>query len=393
MSDNIRDGGYYAIKGFAYQIDKAIIELLSLKDENKSINIEQIQDINTDDYVIQVKYKEKSKLTPSVINTPIIQLIEEFRKDSSKTYILYAYFDDLNGFESNKGKITQEKFDELLGNKKNDIDEQTRKFFNKNFLLIFSKEFENQFSVAVEKIKEVFGISLNEEAVFYYSNISDYFYKLVTNNDASNISRRTCTKKEIIDYIRNGKNIIFNAAFRDYKGDDNYFKFIKKKYFNSQNIDDFERFMIIEITDMSMQICNIKQVALQIKNKFYNNSRGVIKSSAPFVYLNFIANDEKILPNLKQELLNEGITFKDGFDFEGASFNIDTISERSTKENKVSLKFVNNDEILKQLIGKNFKRTKEIYEFYSKNTMDIDCDIKHVKIQIKDISDIEKILN
>lgn len=40
------DGGYYAIKGFSFQIDKTILELFNAIDENQTTNIEQIQDIN-----------------------------------------------------------------------------------------------------------------------------------------------------------------------------------------------------------------------------------------------------------------------------------------------------------------------------------------------------------
>jgi ABC-type tungstate transport system permease subunit len=85
MNDNnINDGGYYAIKGFAYQVDKAILEILSADDENADVNIEQIQDIDLNDSIIQVKYKETAKLTSSQVNKPISQLIEEFKVDNTK---------------------------------------------------------------------------------------------------------------------------------------------------------------------------------------------------------------------------------------------------------------------------------------------------------------------
>ena len=70
------DGGYYAIKGFEYQIDKTILEILKGDDET-TICLEQIQDINSDNYVMQVKYKETQKYTPSKIRNPVIQLMEE----------------------------------------------------------------------------------------------------------------------------------------------------------------------------------------------------------------------------------------------------------------------------------------------------------------------------
>jgi len=239
-----KDGGYYAIKGFAYQIDKTILEILNASDENKSINIEQIQDIDSEDFVIQVKYKETAKLTPSRVNGPISQLIEEFREDNTKKYTLFAYFKDLNGYESevNEDKhISKETLDKLLGNLKDNFTEQERIDFVNNFYLDFSPEFQVQFNDVILKLKEQSFIgNTDEETIFFYANISDYLYKLVTNSQSTKIQNRTCTQREIFNYLKNRKNLIFNSSFREYQGDQKYFTFIKKQHFSSRNIDYFE---------------------------------------------------------------------------------------------------------------------------------------------------------
>ena len=71
----IEDGGYYAIKGFEYQVSKTILEILESENDDLEINIEQVQDIDSKDFVMQVKYKETQKFTPSKIKAPTIQLI------------------------------------------------------------------------------------------------------------------------------------------------------------------------------------------------------------------------------------------------------------------------------------------------------------------------------
>ena len=73
------DGGYYAIKGFEFQIDKTILEILGT---DKDVSLENIQDVNTDSVVIQVKYKETQEYSDNKIREPVLQLIEEFKKDS-----------------------------------------------------------------------------------------------------------------------------------------------------------------------------------------------------------------------------------------------------------------------------------------------------------------------
>lgn len=88
------DGGYYAIKGFEFQIDKTILEILNTNNENKKISIEQIQDINSSDYVMQIKYKETQDYTPNKIREPIVQLIDEFKKNDQINYNLFCFFKD-----------------------------------------------------------------------------------------------------------------------------------------------------------------------------------------------------------------------------------------------------------------------------------------------------------
>ena len=66
------EGGYYAIKDFLYQYDKAILEILS-RDEGVPVYIERIQDIDCENYVLQVKHKEAADYSASKIREPIIK--------------------------------------------------------------------------------------------------------------------------------------------------------------------------------------------------------------------------------------------------------------------------------------------------------------------------------
>ena len=68
------DGGYYAIKGFEFQIDKTILEIFNAKDA-VPICLEQIQDINSNNFVIQVKYKETQSYTPAKIKEELLSIV------------------------------------------------------------------------------------------------------------------------------------------------------------------------------------------------------------------------------------------------------------------------------------------------------------------------------
>ncbi|MDD2766346.1 MAG: hypothetical protein PHH40_01110 [Candidatus Moranbacteria bacterium] len=395
-TQNTTDGGYYAIKGFAYQIDKAILELLNTDDNNANINIEQIQDIDSNSYVIQVKYKENAKLVPSQVNKPISQLIEEFKKDNKKSYILYVFFSDLNGYADKVDKdkkISKETLDELLGTQKDIFTNQEKKNFANNFYLFLSPEFQAQFNSIILKLKEAGFGDTDEETIFYYANISDYLYKKVCNNSIAQVRKRTCTQKEIFDYLKNGKKLISNSSFREYQGDQKYFNFNKKQFFSQRNIDYFERFIVVELNG-DEDVAELKEILYKIKNKFYNISGDWtfkrIKSPAPYVFLKNISEEKLIL--LKTQILKEGMVFKDGFDFHGALFSLTSIKADSTTHNNLCLKLINNEENFQSLIGEDFKKTKEVYQFYINESIPIESDIKNISIKIKNILDIKFIL-
>ena len=79
---NNNDGGYYAIKGYIYQFDKTLIDVL--ENPNTEVEFEQKQDISYQDFVIQVKHKETQNYYNSTIRKPVIQLIDLFEKNQSQ---------------------------------------------------------------------------------------------------------------------------------------------------------------------------------------------------------------------------------------------------------------------------------------------------------------------
>ncbi len=180
-----RDGGYYAIKGFAFQIDKSILEILKAE-ESASINIEKIQDIDSDSFVMQIKYKEARAFTPSEIKKPVLQLLEEFKENQDKKYYLYAYFNDFknyNDFVDESKKITIENLDKILGNQKDEYQRGEKEFFISKFVLDFAPDFQTQFEGVISELSLNITSSSDEETIFYYANICHFLQGLVVRNE------------------------------------------------------------------------------------------------------------------------------------------------------------------------------------------------------------------
>jgi len=295
------DGGYYAIKGFEYQIDKSILEVLSTDDLNQNVCIEQIQDINTESFVMQIKYKEAAKLTPSSIKKPIIQLIEEFKNNQNKEYILYAYFSDTNGYSEN---VDIDFLNNILGKGISNYTEQIKSQFLLKFKLIFSETFHDQFQSTLAKFQDFDFCNSKDEALYYYSIVTDYLRKKIANNPPNQIQERKISKKEISDYLANGRKIVFTSAFKEYLGEQAYIKLLKKQF--TKPFKNQQTFIMFgDISDTASM--SLSSMVYQIITKYYHKATHDIKP------LTFIIPDNKV-NEVKKHLISEGSLFNDGFE-------------------------------------------------------------------------------
>lgn len=383
------DGAFVALKGYKFQFDKTILEIFDKPD--KTVSVEQIQDYGFDDYCVQVKYHNTDYTLPqqkAKQKKPILQLIDQFKTDKSKKYILYIF---LKGVRPLKKELRSvDELEEIIGKKtKYNITDKSE--FIKNFTIIFANDFECQYADLIQKIKNNYSKSI-EEAEIYYSVISGYLLDIIIKNPPSNITKRITSKIEIDNLIQNGKKIIFKSAYVEILGKDKYFKHLNKLYFNkSLNTEPNERFFIIEI-DKSISTHLLKEVVIELKNKWSRNKTRTIPNTdrfAPYIFFKGLPDYDLVI--LKKNLQIDGHIIKDGFDFFNAEFNLQSIKEKPTFENKIFFKLVNSKDHLDDLLI-NISATKEVYQFYYEEPLSFSIEAKQVKIQIQDINDIKNIL-
>lgn len=294
------DGGYYAIKGFEYQIDKTLIEVLTARDHESVICLEQIQDINTDDFVMQVKYKESAKLIPSVIRNPIVQLISEYNSVPTKNYILYCYFGDTNGYSET---VDIDFLNEILGSESKKFDTPTKEQFLTKFKLCFSEDFQTQFLDVLSKLQGLGYCNTKEEAIYYYSILEDYLRKKVVNHPPADMANRKVTKNEILEYLESGRKIIFTSAFKEYKGEQAYLRLVKSKFkkpVKNQNT-------IIVLGSVKEDTVDLGNLIHQIIKKHYSRATYDVKP------IMFVISDDKV-QHVKRILIKEKSFFNDGYE-------------------------------------------------------------------------------
>nr|WP_294490293.1 hypothetical protein [uncultured Anaerosporobacter sp.] len=378
------DGGYYAIKGFLYQFDKGIIELLSVG-ESQEIFIEHTQDINYQNYVLQIKHKETSKYSNSKIREPIIKLLEIYSNDTSKKFCLYAYFKDKAPAKISYSTI--EDLKKVLQYQDKDKTEKLYEKYNdkvllgfiKNFELIFSEDYTKQFKKTVELISEKWDID-DEVAVIYHSLIRNYLMNLAIKPDKS---ERFVTCRQLQTYISTCKNITFDEMYVQILGREKYVKTIKKQFFTfkSANINKYERLVIIEC-DYNENETEIRKLIEAVSHKFYR----VNKSPAPYIVFRNL--NQKVLISVKQGLLDDDILFCDGTCFDGDKFRMDKIKNASDK-NGVVVKVFDERYLEEALSNLEFR---EIFNIFRKNKIEISNKALINNVTMKNLNEIIKVL-
>lgn len=368
------DGGYYAIKGFLYQFDKNLLEIIDNK--TSQIEIENIQDINFEKYVIQVKLKETAIYYDSSVSKPVKQLIDIFKDDSDKKLILYCHFSNKS---PEKKQLTLSELNSILDdNSNNKFTEELKKRFIQNFILQFSDNYAEQFNTLITNIKAVFSCSDDNIAIIYHSILHSKLMQLAV---LPNKSERIINFSTLQKYLHGVDKTIYFKAYEFYNNKEKYEKLIKREFFtsNNPNISNYQRLFIIEISD-SFSNSELIDIINKLENKYFRKG----KSSAPFILFQNI--DETSLINLQIDLVDKNIEFSDGTKFHGDKFRLDILKN----QNKTKIIRAKNSEEVYQNI-----QFDEVYYLASNFTIShnlLTSKSKFLKIQISEHQQLLKIL-
>jgi hypothetical protein len=401
------------IRGYFYQFDYSIISILKLANGTDSIIVEGVEDIDittaTETTAIQCKYYEKTEYNHSVIAEPIRLMLNHFKevklgnkpeikfklrgyyksgqsklilpitiqilKDSFLTYTRTEKISNINTkvkhFHHTELGLTDTDLSEFIGLLEIDIN---------------AVEFEKQFKEIVSHFKRTFNCS-EFSAEFYFYNSALRVIRDISKD--SNQLNRNITKAEFLNRVNNSR-ILFNEWFVLIKGEKVHFANLRKEYFCNINVLFKERFFLVEIEPISYTRSDLK-ILLNLIIKNYTKIISQPNPFCPYLYIHGI--DDAELIELKKDLTEDEIIISDGFDFEGAEFNVKSIVKKPTLSHQIKLKFLNKLDYLNNTLNLTGRRS-EIYQFYL-NDIFFDYNsnsIKEVKIQIDNLSKIINIL-
>ncbi|MED3825862.1 hypothetical protein P4561_21350, partial [Priestia flexa] len=205
------------ILGFTYQFLQTAIKILEAEDNDTSFTIEGIEDLDIstvkEEELVQYKYHEGKKYTPSAIQKPIALMFKHFIGNYSKEkewktkYTLFSFFGiSESEFQPPTNLITTTtelnkilNYTEAKGILKNNtwsvaLEGEFLKY------LTFSKadKFDDAYRKLINLIKNIFQVSEIESKVGYLSNAIFYINKLAIQKD---IESRKVTKRHFLDYL------------------------------------------------------------------------------------------------------------------------------------------------------------------------------------------------
>lgn len=413
------------IKGYFYQFDKSILEILEQSNETDMVTIEGVEDIdieNSDERnFIQCKYYEKTDFDNSIIRKPIQLMFRHYLenrtdpKDKNFTYRLYGYYN--KGHEkllelttenlrtyfldfSKYGVIDESgNSNYQIKNKKGEVifeetveDDDIEDFKNHLFIDIKADSYENQIEKIKSKIQNDLSDYSEEDIELIYFNALKIIKDLACEH---NIEKRQISKKEFWDRIKT-KNYYFERWMSELLEWKNYKKIIHKKYFpRVSNLSPAHRFFLLDCQGESVN--NVKNVILEISRKY---SR-LIHQFSPYVYLYNTLNVDSVT-ELKEKLYEDGCFFKDGFPFKNSKFRFQEMLIKPDKFNGISVRIlehpINLSIVLQKLVE--VERVDQLpinlYIFNKSNQLNLEIgnldNRDYSKINIRQIIDILDII-
>lgn len=393
------------IKGYFYQFDYSIAEILNLPKDSDKIVVEGIEDIDinssTDETAIQCKYYAKTEYNHSVISKPIRLMLDHFKSVKNGTtpkikYKLYGHYKSgqskltlpisVNFLKENFLTYTSSKVKHEHHIKLGFSDADLQEFINSLTIDINAKEYQIQLTDIISSLSSTFSCDTFDAEYYFYNNALNEIRKIAIEDS---ISKRTISKKDFLDKI-NQKKVLFNKWFLELKGLKNYHKELKEQHFRIFNKSPFERIFIIELP-IKHSFSEIKEIIQVVSKRYSNLSKREPKPFCPYICFPNITDSDLLL--LKDELFKEEFNFIDGKPYEGSKFHTKAIKTEASYVNQLKIKIIKDITEVKELLPV-ISNTKQVFHFYFTNPLITisDARIKIVNIQISDLNHIKNII-
>ena len=393
------------IRGYYYQFDLYALKILESSDEE--IILEGIEDVDvktaTETTAIQCKYYEGTGYDHSVIAKPIRLMLKHFsgHKTESYKYHLYGYYksgqdklilpltvdfvkDKFFTYSEtkNKVKVTHEYHKDLSLS-----DDDISQFIGKLLVDINAYSFKGQYARLLSKIQATWKCCSAEAECHYYPIILKLVREIATDKDVAN---RAVTKDKFLAKVNSYKKPLFDIWYARKLGNEEYHKRMHKLFFSSRgNINPFERFFLIECDDKIADV-DIKHMILSICGKWSKISQREPTPFVPYVYLGNLTPERMV--NVKGMLHNDGVIINDGHPFLSSPFYLRDILRKPSQGNELTIKIIDDFNMIDGILGSLDGKTREIYQFYRESPYYNTDKYRLVSINVESTDEVGQII-
>jgi hypothetical protein len=250
-----------------------------------------------------------------------------------------------------------------------------------------AEQYEKHKERVYHKLGEVLGISHTEVTEYTYPTALTTVSRLATQRS---VSHRKITKESFLALLTPSSALYSIWTLRE-KGETAYVRHIKRTHFSCLNVDQAERFFVIEgFQDSTKE--DLRRLIYRVIlhwSSYKSRRKPNQERYAPYFLFVGVIGDK--LADIKSLLFLDGVAFVDGYPFQGASFSVAQLIRQQTLENRIAARFVNDFEEL-QVALDGLARPKFIFHFYSRMATNFSCNCELIRIPVPSLTMIEAIV-
>lgn len=370
------------IKGYFYQFDHTIVQLLLAPSLNTSITVEGIEDVDVrtagDESLIQCKYYEGTDYNHSVIKDAVIQMLRHFhnsaRASRARTkYRIYGHFQDgqdkfpalvdLAFLKKHLLSFTEKKVFHEAHIELAISDTDLAQFLGALTIDVRGRSYEAQQLQVENLLKSHINDtnSLDLKAFYYPLAIHTIQTLAVQQNEAD----RRLTKSQFLTRVSQ-KEAVFSAWLEQKFGRAHYAQSVRRRYFQISGTKMTRSARIFIFTLGNDTILSEVIALLTRLGERYSHTE-LRRTPAhdrfcPYILIPDATPDQ--LVSIKTKLMDSGILIQDGYPFLGSQFSPRLLAAPPGSENLYKIKFIPSVGHLLALTSEIKGMPVEIFEFY-----------------------------
>jgi hypothetical protein len=325
QSNSSNRSAHAAIKGYEYQFDRTIIEILAATD-NTAVHVEGIEDVDLisadEAHAIQVKYYEGQRYaSPKSLRDPIKLMLEHYRTGARWSYVLHVHFGDegdlptrfnleqLKNCLTKRSQKTDEDVEYFTGLEDSDLED-----FCERVSIRSGVTFSDQQDSLIGELAQSVGCSKDEVQAIYLAKARDFVRERARSAIAA---ERVVFKKQFLVSL-NLRELLFNRWQLAELGEERYLRvqlahLRKHDFMNPRRV----RAMSVDLSDANFDMV----VAIAIDTAHAHLGR--LKNAKPWVLI--LKATPTVLRAFKIELVRNAVDFNDGH--ESLEFSADAFAK------------------------------------------------------------------